>query len=132
MQAENKRAAIYARVSTERQEKERTIESQLAELREICRKDGVKVVKEYIDNGFSGSTLARPALDQLRDDAARGIFDVVYIHSPDRLARKYVYQALVIEELKKNGVEIKFLNKALTDSSEDQLLLEVQGLNRRV
>jgi len=128
MEVKTKRAAIYARVSTERQEKEGTIESQLAELREICRKDGVTVVKEYIDNGFSGSTLARPALDQLRDDATKGLFDVVYIHSPDRLARKYVYQALVIEELRKNGVEIKFLNKALTDSPEDQLLLGVQGL----
>lgn len=123
-----KKAAIYARVSTEKQEREKTIESQLAELREVCRKDGVKIVKEYVDNGFSGATLDRPALDQLRDDVAKGIFDIVYIHSPDRLARKYVYQALVIEELKKNGVEIKFLNKTLTDSPEDQLLLGVQGL----
>jgi site-specific DNA recombinase len=124
----NKRAAIYARVSTEKQEKEKTIESQLADLREACKRDGVKIVKEYIDNGFSGATLARPALDRLRDDASKGIFNVVYIHSPDRLARKYVYQAIVVEELKKKGIEMVFLNKPLTDSPEDQLLLGVQGV----
>jgi site-specific DNA recombinase len=123
-----KKAAIYARVSSEKQEKEKTIESQLEELREICKNDGVEIVKEYIDNGFSGSTLVRPALDQLRDDASKGIFNTVYIHSPDRLARKYVYQVLVIEELRKKDIKIRFLNKPLGDSPEDQLLLGVQGL----
>jgi site-specific DNA recombinase len=123
-----KKAAIYARVSSEKQEREKTIESQLEELRKICQKDGVEIVKEYIDNGFSGSTLARPALDKLRDDASKGIFNTVYIHSPDRLARKYVYQAIVIEELRKKDIEIRFLNKPLGDSPEDQLLLGVQGL----
>jgi site-specific DNA recombinase len=123
-----KKAAIYARVSSEKQEKEKTIESQLEELREICKNDGVEIVKEYIDNGFSGATLARPALDQLRDDASKGIFNTVYIHSPDRLARKYVYQAIVIEELRKKDIEIRFQNKPLGDSPEDQLLLGVQGL----
>ncbi|MGB9728221.1 MAG: recombinase family protein [Thermoproteota archaeon] len=121
-----KKAVIYARVSTERQEKEKTIKSQIEELREVCRKDNVRVVNEYIDNGFSGSTLARPALDQLRNDASRGLFEVVYIHSSDRLARKLVYQLLVIEELKQKGIEVVFLNKPITDNPEDQLLLGIQ------
>jgi len=116
------------RVSTEKQEEEKTIESQIDELREICKREGYEIVREYIDDGWSGETLARPALDKLRDDASKGIFDAVYIHSPDRLARKFIYQGLVIEELRKKGVEVFFLNKKVSDSPEDQLLLGVQGL----
>jgi len=87
-----KKAAIYARVSTEKQEKEKMIESQIEELREFCEKNDFLIVKEYVDDGWSGETLARPALDQLRDDASKKLFDVVCIHSPDRLARKFIYQ----------------------------------------
>lgn len=121
-------AAIYARVSTDKQEQQKTIDSQLAELREACRRDGSEAVEEYTDNGVSGATLERPALDRLRDDASRGLFQRVYVLSPDRLARKYVYQALVLEELKKRGVEAIFLNKAFEDNPEDQLLLGIEGL----
>jgi len=74
-----KRAAIYARVSTERQEKQNTIKSQLEDLRRFCREHGLVIVKEYVDDGWSGETLARPALDELRDDALKGFFDVVCI-----------------------------------------------------
>jgi site-specific DNA recombinase len=121
-------SAIYARVSTDKQEQQKTIDSQLAELREACRRDGSEAVEEYTDNGVSGATLERPALDRLRDDASRGLFQRVYILSPDRLARKYVYQALVLEELKKRGVEAVFLNKSFEDNPEDQLLLGIEGL----
>jgi site-specific DNA recombinase len=123
-----KRVAIYARVSTEKQEKEKTIESQVEELRRFCEKKGFLIVKEYVDDGWSGETLARPALDQLRDDASKKLFEVVCIHSPDRLARKFIYQGLVMEELKKNRVEVLFLNKQISDTPEDQLLLGVEGL----
>ena len=100
-----KKAVIYARVSTERQEEQKTIESQINELREKCKKEGIDIIKEYTDDGFSGSILARPGLDQLRDDASKDLFDTIYILSPDRLARRYLYQAIVIEELKKKNVE---------------------------
>jgi len=125
-----KKAVIYARVSTERQEKEKekTIESQIEELRMFCEKNGFLIVKEYVDDGWSGETLARPALDQLRDDASKKLFDIVCIHSPDRLARKFIYQGLVMEELKKKGIEVFFLNRPISDTPEDQLLLGVQGL----
>jgi len=128
MQTTIKRAAIYARVSTEKQNKEKTIESQLEDLRKFCRDNNLILVKEYVDDGWSGETLARPALGQLRDDASKGLFDVVCIHSPDRLARKFIYQGLVIEELKKKGIEVFFLNRRISDTPEDQLLLGVQGL----
>ena len=122
------KAAIYARVSSEKQEQERTIESQLAALREACQRAGVEVIGEYTDDGISGTTLARPALDKLRDDASRRVFGAVYILSPDRLARKYLYQALVLDELKKRDVQVMFLDKPVTDRPEDQLLLGMQGL----
>jgi len=124
-----KKAVIYARVSTDKQEKQRTIESQLAELREVCNKNSeVQVVGEYTDDGYSGTTLVRPGLDNLRDDASSGLFQVVYILSPDRLARKHLYQLLVMDEFRKLGIEVMFLDKPVTDKPEDQLMLGIQGV----
>lgn len=121
-------AAIYARVSTDHQEQNRTIESQIAELRSVAERDRVKIVEEYLDDGVSGASLERPALDRLRDDAARGRFSRLYVHSADRLARKYVYQAIVLEELARHGVEIIFRDRPVGDGPEDQLLLGIEGL----
>ena len=102
------KVALYARVSTEKQEEEGTIDSQIVALEEYCQKNGHVIVGKYIDNGYSGTLLARPELDKLRDDASKEIFDAILIHSPDRLARKYVYQELVIEELKAKEIQIIF------------------------
>ncbi len=82
----------------------------------------------FIDDGYSGTTLIRPALDRLRDAAAAGILNRLYIHSPDRLARKYAYQVLLVDEFQRCGVEVVFLNRPLDGSAEDQLLLQVQGM----
>ena len=101
-----KKVAIYARVSTDKPEEQRTIESQLDRIREVCRHDGVRIVQEYLDDGVSGTTLAKPGLDRLRDDASKGYIQGIYILSPDRLARKYVYQALAIEELWKQEIQL--------------------------
>jgi hypothetical protein len=79
----------------------------------------------FVDDGYSGSRLIRPALDRLRDQAATGAFGV---HSPDRLARRYAYQVLLIDELKDCGVEVVFLNRQLSQGPEDDLLLQVQGV----
>ncbi len=76
----------------------------------------------------AGATLIRPALERLRDAAAAAGVDRLYVHSPDRLARKYAYQALLIDELRRTGVEVVFLNRALGQSPEDDLLLQVQGM----
>jgi site-specific DNA recombinase len=113
-------------VSSERQQEEHTIESQLTDLRRACAQ--LQIVDEYLDDGYTGEILARPGLDRLRDDARTSRFAAVYIHSPDRLARKYAYQVLVVEELRKRGVQVVFLNRALSDTPEDNLLLGVQGL----
>src|SRR5438128_4155594 len=83
---------------------------------------------QFLDEGYSGATLIRPALERLRDVIAAGAVDRVYVHSPDRLARKYAYQVLLVEEFRRAGVEVIFLNRALGQSPEDDLLLQVQGM----
>lgn len=84
------RAAIYARVSTELQEKEATIQSQLEALRQYAKEHGHIIVQEFTDEGYSGTTLVRPGLDRLRDALGQGDFEVLLVHSPDRLARKFI------------------------------------------
>jgi site-specific DNA recombinase len=123
-------AAIYARVSSERQATAQTIASQLAALRERVTADGCPwpEAMQFVDDGYSGTTLVRPALERLRDLVAAGAVDRLYIHSPDRLARKYAYQVLLVDEFHRAGVEVIFLNRELGRSPEDDLLLQVQGM----
>ena len=123
-------AAIYARVSSEQQAESHTVASQVAALRERVSADGLSLQtdQEFIDEGYSGASLLRPALERLRDRAAAGGIDRLYVHSPDRLARKYAYQVLLLEELRRAGVEVVFLNRELGRTPEDDLLLQVQGM----
>src|SRR3989344_7325198 len=118
----------YARVSTSRQEEEGTIETQLAALREFAQKNGYRIVKEYIDDGWSGDILARPALDKLRQDAKNKVWEAVLIYDPDRLARRYSYQELVMDELREAGIEILFITVSAPKNSEDKILHGVRGL----
>jgi site-specific DNA recombinase len=123
------RAAIYARVSTPRQGREQTIDSQLAALKSWADENGYELSPEnvYTDEGYSGSRLDRPGLDALRDGAEDGAFEVVGVLSPDRLARKYAYQVLLLEEFKRSGCEIVFVDHPISDDPNDQLLLQIQG-----
>jgi site-specific DNA recombinase len=124
-------AAIYARVSSARQKKDQTIGSQTAALREHAAASGLEVPEEWVfeDAGHSGATLIRPGLEALRDLAAQGCLDVVLVYSPDRLARKFAYQALLIEEFARSGVRVEFAaNGARGDSPEDQLMVQFQGM----
>ena len=102
------RAALYARVSTERQADRGTIGSQLALLREHIAAAGDELVGEYVDDGHSGARLDRPGLDALRDAAEAGLVERVWCLSPDRLARAYAYQVLVLDELDRFGVTVAF------------------------
>jgi site-specific DNA recombinase len=96
-------SAVYARVSPEQQAREGTIESQLNEVRARARSDGVEPPPEltFIDDGYSGAQLERPALERLRDTAASGAIDRLYVHCPDRLARDFAHQVLLIDELQR-------------------------------
>ena len=124
------RVAIYARVSSDQQAQAGTIASQIEELEERLAKENLRLEQElnFIDDGYTGITFVRPGLERLRDAAAAGAIDRVYVHSPDRLARKYAYQVLLVDELERCGVEVVFLNHQLGQSPEDDLLLQVQGM----
>jgi site-specific DNA recombinase len=124
------RAALYARVSSDQQAQAQTIASQVEALQERLRQDGLELDPEclFTDEGYSGATLVRPALERLRDMVSLGVIDRLYVHAPDRLARRYAYQVLLLEELQRAGVEVVFLNHAVSDNPEEQLLLQVQGM----
>ena len=124
------RAAMYARVSSDRQVQAQTIASQVEALQERLRHDGMVLDPElsFIDDGYSGATLVRPALERLRDMASLGLIERLYVHTPDRLSRKHAYQVLLLEELRREGVEVIFLDHAARDDPQERLLLEVQGI----
>ena len=113
-------AAIYARVSSARQKKDETIGSQTPALREHAAQARLDVPEEWVfeDEGHSGATLVRPALEALRDLAAQGCLDVVLCYSPDRLARKFAYQALLLEEFARAGVRVEFVKGPRGDTPE--------------
>src|SRR5450432_1604467 len=122
--------ALYARVSSESQTRDNTIASQITALRERIAAESFQLEPDhsYVDEGYSGSILSRPALERLRDAVAGGHIERIYVHAPDRLARRYAHQALLIDELRRVGVEIVFLNRPIGDTPEDDLLLQVQGV----
>jgi len=106
----NKLAAIYARVSSDRQKEDKTIASQTSSLQEYAQTHGYTVPQGWIfeDEGYSGATLARPGLERLRDLVAEGQVQAVLVYGPDRLSRKYAYQVLLLEEFSRQGVEVVF------------------------
>jgi site-specific DNA recombinase len=124
------RAALYARVSTDKQEREETVASQVDLLRQTAEAGGYEVLPGniFIDDGVSGTRLDRPALERLRDLAAEGAFEVVLVTAPDRLARRYAYQVVLVEELTRCGCEVIFVHQSLGASPEEQMLLQMQGV----
>ena len=125
-----KLAAIYVRVSSDRQKEDQTIESQVSALKEYAIEKGYNIPEEWCfrDAGYSGAYLVRPGLERLRDLAAEGQITTILIYSPDRLSRKYAYQVLLMEEFKRKGVEVVFLKSPKATTPEDQLLLQFQGM----
>jgi site-specific DNA recombinase len=123
-------AAIYARVSSDRQREQNTIASQTALLLEYATAHGCVVPQDWIfqDDGYSGSVLARPGLERLRDLVAEGFIETLLVYAPDRLSRKYAYQVLLLEEFSRCGAETVFLKSAGGDSPEERLLVQFQGM----
>jgi site-specific DNA recombinase len=123
------KVALYARVSSEAQEARGTIGSQLEVLRARVAAEGHELVAEFCDDGYSGARLNRPGLDTLRDQAEAGAFDAVWCLSPDRLARAYAYQVLILDELEQFGVRVLFSDAPpLDDDPQARLLTQVQGV----
>ncbi len=125
-----KSIALYARVSSDQQVQRATIESQIAELKQHAEADGHVVLPDdlHADEGYSGATLARPALERLRDRSAEGGLDLIYVHAPDRLARRYAYQVLLLDEFSQHGTTVQFLKGPSGETAEDELLVQVQGM----
>jgi site-specific DNA recombinase len=123
------RVAIYVRVSTLRQAQAQTFDQQLDRLKAHIQANGWILSPQgiYIDDGYSGSSLRRPGLDLLRDKVAAAEFDLVLITSPDRLARNYVHQVLLLEELQRFACKVEFLDRPMTQDPHDQLLLQIRG-----
>jgi site-specific DNA recombinase len=124
-------AAIYARVSSDHQRVQGTIASQLDELRELAATRELVLGAELVfcDEGVSGATLVRPALERLRDGVAAGAFEVILCHSPDRLARRYAYQVLLLDEFARAGVDVVFAcQDERAETPEGELLRQMQGM----
>ena len=118
-----KTAAIYARVSSDKQREENTIASQTSALIAFAREQNCDVPAEWVieDDGYSGASLLRPGLERLRDLAAEGLIQVGLVYAPDRLSRRYAHQILLIEEFARAGVEILFIRSKRAATPEDEL-----------
>src|SRR6201994_4064506 len=125
-----KSAAIYARVSSDKQREEKTIASQTAALVAFARAQQFEVPREWIfeDDGYSGASLIRPGLERVRDLAAEGLIQALLVYAPDRLSRRYAHQILLIEELARAGVETVFIRAPRGSTPEDELLVQFQGM----
>src|SRR6202158_1908079 len=125
-----KTAAIYARVSSDKQREENTIASQTAALIAFAGEQQFEVPREWIfeDDGYSGASLIRPGLERVRDLAAEGLIQALLVYAPDRLSRRYAHQILLIEELGRAGVETVFIRAPRGSTPEDELLVQFQGM----
>ena len=123
------RVAAYARVSTTRQAQAQGIEQQLDRLRAAAAERGWELEDQHVyrDDGYSGARIGRPGLDRLRDHAALAELDLVLVTAPDRLARNYVHQVLLIDELAARGCQVEFLDRPMSADPHDQLLLQIRG-----
>ncbi len=123
------RTAFYARVSTQRQAQAQTIQQQLERLRAHAQFMvwSVEEANIFCDDGFSGSSLNRPALERLREQVSHHALDQILITAPDRLARNYVHQMLLLEEFEKGGCQVTFLEHGMSHDPHDQLLLQIRG-----
>jgi site-specific DNA recombinase len=117
--------AIYARVSTEEQAKHGF--SIAAQIRECRRLAGGAEALVFTDEGVSGETLARPALEELRKRIEAGEVQEVVCLDPDRLSRKLLHQLLLTEEWDRLGVRLVFVNGDYSRTPEGNLFYALRG-----
>jgi site-specific DNA recombinase len=121
------RVALYARVSSEEQKHGHNIDSQLAELKYFADHNHWPVVGTYLDEAWSGALLARPALDRLRDDAAKKVFDAVLINDVDRLARDVTHLGVIKRDLERSGARVIFRKIPSEGGPTHNLLVNILG-----
>jgi site-specific DNA recombinase len=121
--------ALYARVSTANQVQTQTIEQQLARLHAYAQAQNWEVLSEQVfrDDGYSGATLDRPALSKLRAALRRGEVTHLWLTAPDRLARNYAHQVLLLEEFAQHGCTVSFLDRPMSQEPHDQQVLQIRG-----
>jgi len=119
--------AIYARVSSEKQAKEGTIDSQIEALKDYAKTNNLTISHECIDDGVTGTTLTRPGLDYLRDLIAEDLIQGILILSPDRLSRTQAHQILLMDEFKKQNIQVIFTSQQFEDNAEGNLMLQIQA-----
>jgi site-specific DNA recombinase len=127
------RAAFYARVSTDKQAEKYGIPSQIEAFRKRCLERGWTTVLDsdkdaFIDDGYSGAELDRPALNRLRQAVREGRVDVVLAYDPDRLSRKLYHQMILAEEFEKQGIKLEFITQDMGTSPEDRMFFNMRGL----
>jgi site-specific DNA recombinase len=121
------RVAIYARVSTEEQREGQTIDSQILEVEKYASQNHWSVTDVYKDEGWSGSMLARPELDRLRDAASKGVFEAVLINDVDRLARDVAHLGIIKRDLERKGVRLIFRKLPGENSPTHDLMVNILG-----
>ena len=123
-----KKVAAYCRVSTEKQADEQTIDVQKRFLQEWADANNAIITQWYLDDGWSGDTLDRPELDNLRSEVGSGIWDAVVFIDRDRLARTLSYQEYVIRELLEKTIDVIFLNNPLAEDKQTRVLQQMYGI----
>jgi site-specific DNA recombinase len=120
-----KTTAICVRVSTDRQTQAQTIQQQVERLQAYLATEGHALTEHHIfrDDGYSGSSLNRPGLDQLRDRIKRACLERVLISSPDRLARSLVHQMFLMEEFARAGCEVQFLDRPMSHDPHRSIVI---------
>lgn len=121
--------AIYARVSTDAQaEHGYSLETQISACRQKATELGAGIIQEYVDDGFSGAFLDRPALEQLRDALDAKTYNIVICYTPDRLARRLSHQLLLTEEIERSGASLCFVSDEYKTTPEGRMMYQMQGV----
>ena len=121
-------AAIYARVSTDQQaETGYSLGAQIADCTAMARTLGATLVKEFIDDGYSGAYLDRPALTSMRDSVRAKMFDFVVVYDIDRLSRNLSHQLLITDDIEAAGAKLYFVKADYDASAEGRLFYAIRG-----
>src|SRR5919202_1591604 len=117
-----KRAVLYARVSTDEQARSGySLAQQIEALREYATNEEYEVLEEVVDPGQSGASLARPGMDRVRPLVAAGGVSVVLAQDRDRFAREHAYHYLLKREFEEHGTKVRALNDRGDESPEGEL-----------
>ena len=115
------KAVIYARYSSDSQ-REESIEGQLRECTAFAEKNGITILRHYIDRAFSAKTDNRPEFQAMIKDSSKKLFDMIIVWKLDRFARNRYDSARYKAQLKKNGVKVVSATETISDGAEGILL----------